>query len=53
MIFNIFVIAIIIGIFLITVVGLLTTELQEKPKSSKFRQWWSNNIIDLDDRYND
>ena len=53
MIFNIFVIIVVIGIFLIIVVGLLTTELQEKPKSNKFRQWWSNNIVDLDDRYND
>ena len=27
--------------------------LEDKPKSNKFRQWWSNNIVDLDDRYND
>lgn len=25
--------------------------LDGKPKSSKLRQWWSNNIVDLDNRY--
>ena len=25
--------------------------LDGKPKSHKFRQWWSNHIVDLDNRY--
>ena len=39
------------GILLITVVGLITATLQEKPKSNKFRQWWSNHIADMDGKY--
>ena len=27
--------------------------LTDKPKSSKLRQWWSNHICDLDNRYQD
>lgn len=29
----------------------LTEYLDSKPKSHKFRQWWSNHIVDLDNRY--
>ena len=29
----------------------LTEYLDSKPKLNKFRQWWSNNIVDLDKRY--
>ena len=25
--------------------------LEDKPKSNKFRQWWSNHIVDLDGKY--
>jgi hypothetical protein len=25
--------------------------LEDKPKSNKFRQWWSNHIVDLDGEY--
>jgi|LauGreDrversion4_2_1035121.scaffolds.fasta_scaffold445537_2 hypothetical protein len=25
--------------------------LEDKPKSNKFRQWWSNHIVDLDSKY--
>lgn len=52
MIFNIFAITAAIGIFLITTIGLLTAELQEKPKSNKFRQWWNRHIMDMDNTYN-
>ena len=33
--------------------GFMTRYLDAKSKSNKIRQWWSNNIVDLDDRYND
>lgn len=25
--------------------------LEDKPKTNKFRQWWSNHIVDLDGKY--
>lgn len=25
--------------------------LSDKPKTNKFRQWWSNHICDLDNKY--
>ena len=29
----------------------LTQHLDSKPKDNKFRQWWSNHICDLDNKY--
>jgi hypothetical protein len=52
MIINILIALILIAAFLILILGLLTEYLCTKPKSNKFRQWWSNHIVDLDDRYN-
>jgi enamine deaminase RidA (YjgF/YER057c/UK114 family) len=31
----------------------VTDYLEDKPKTNKFRQWWSNNVVDLDNRYSD
>jgi cell shape-determining protein MreC len=49
MIFNIMLILslLIVGVFKIT------DYLIDKPKSNKFRQWWSNHIADIDNRYED
>ena len=52
MIINIILIVIVIGIFFMVTIGLLTTELQKKPKSNKFRQWWNKYIVDMDGNYN-
>jgi len=30
----------------------VTEYLMDKPKT-KFRQWWSRHVVDLDNRYND
>lgn len=30
----------------------ITNYLEKKPNTNRFRKWWSNNIIDLDNRYN-
>jgi len=29
----------------------VTEYIDNKPKTNKFRQWWSNHIVDLDKRY--
>lgn len=43
-----------LSIVLLMAIIVKTTEyLQDKPKTNKFRQWWSNNIVDLDNRYSD
>lgn len=39
------------GITALTIV-VLTGYLDGKPKSNKFRKWWSKNIVDLDNLYN-
>jgi hypothetical protein len=31
----------------------VTDYLENKPKTNKFRQWWSNNMVDLDNKYSD
>jgi len=36
---------------LFILVGLITEYLELKPKTNKFRQWWSRHIVDLDNRY--
>jgi hypothetical protein len=38
------------GITALTIVT-LTGYLSGKPKSNKFRKWWSENIVDLDNLY--
>ena len=37
-------------VFLI-LIGQTTKHLDGKPKDNKFRQWWSNHICDLDNKY--
>ena len=39
------------GIIALTIV-ILTGYLDGKPKSNKFRKWWSENVVDLDNLYN-
>jgi len=51
MITNILIALILIALFLILTLGLLTEYLCNKPQSNKFRQWWSNHIVDMDDKY--
>jgi hypothetical protein len=39
-----------------TIMGLIieiTYDLEGKLKDNKFRKWWSNHIVDLDNRYHD
>ena len=38
------------GITSLTMV-VLTGYLDGKPKSNKFRKWWSKNVVDLDNLY--
>ena len=43
-------------ILAISAIGMVTifkvTEyIDNKPKTNKFRKWWSNHIVDLDKRY--
>ena len=52
MVFNIFLVTMILAIFLTISIGLLTQYLHGKSKLNKFRKWWSKHIVDLDDRYN-
>jgi len=35
------------------VFDITTKYLQDKPKTHKFRQWWSNNMVDLDDNFSE
>ena len=30
-----------------------SARLENKPRSNKFRQWWSKHVVDLDGKYND
>jgi len=39
--------------FIMVVFVKVTDYLEDKPKTNKFRQWWSNNMVDLDNRYSD
>ena len=50
---NIILTAIILSPVILISMALITRYLDNKPKSNKLRKWWSNNIVDLDDRYND
>ena len=40
-----------ISFVLMYIVDQLTQYLDSKPKDNKFRQWWSNHICDLDNKY--
>jgi hypothetical protein len=42
-----------ISFSLFLIMGLITRELDKKPKTNKFRQWWSRHIVDLDNSYDD
>ena len=47
------IITISVSLIMLLLMGFITRYLDTKPKSNKIRQWWSNHICDLDDRYND
>lgn len=40
-----------LSIGLIILIMYISTILEDKPKSSKFRQWWTKHIVDLDGKY--
>jgi hypothetical protein len=45
-----------IGLFSVPVmlgIVVITEHLSKTPRANKFRKWWSNNVVDLDDRYDD
>ena len=48
-----FIIALLVSIVTMIIIVKVTDYLEPKPKTNKFRQWWSNNIVDLDNRYSD
>jgi len=45
------VILVLISIASMVLVDMITKHLDTKPKTNKFRQWWSNNVCDLDNRF--
>lgn len=47
-IYAIFVLAFLL---LMVLVNELSNYLGDKPKTNKIRQWWSRNIVDLDNKY--
>jgi hypothetical protein len=49
--FIIFILLILLLTFIMASVFLVTDKLLNISKSNKFRKWWSNNIVDLDDKY--
>jgi hypothetical protein len=51
MMIKIFLIFAATSFILFLIMSLITRELDKKPKSNKIRQWWSNNIVDLDNHY--
>jgi hypothetical protein len=47
------ILALFINSFVLMVfVGYFTAYIDKKPKSNKVRQWWSNNVCDLDNKFN-
>jgi len=51
MIIKIYLLLILISIPIFIAI-ILTTELLVKiVKTNKFRKWWNNNVVDLDDKY--
>ena len=45
---------VLISLFMISILLIEHTSnyLEKKPKSNRFRKWWTNNIVDLDNRFN-
>jgi len=46
------IIGVVISLALMYAFDKLTQYLDKQPKDNKFRQWWSNHICDLDNKYN-
>ena len=53
MIIEIIVIAAISSIVIMFTILKVTDYLIDKPKTNKFRKWWSSHIVDLDHKYHD
>jgi hypothetical protein len=53
MIIKIFLLFCIISVASVLIMGFITYKIDKKPKSNKFRQWWSRHIVDLDNKYHD
>jgi hypothetical protein len=52
MIIKIYLLLILISIPTFVGTILITERLVKVAKTNKFRKWWTNNVVDLDDRYN-
>jgi hypothetical protein len=52
MIVKIYLLLVLISIPTFIGVILITERLVKITKTNKLRKWWSNNIVDLDDKYN-
>ena len=52
MVISILVASMLVSLCIMLIIGILTRYLYDKPKLNKFRQWWSNHVVDMDDKYN-
>jgi hypothetical protein len=53
MLFKLFILLVLFSAFTMFGIFLITDKLLNVSKSNKFRKWWSNNVVDLDNKYND
>ena len=51
MIVKIYLLLVLISMSAFTVIALITDYLMKTAKTTKFRKWWSSNVVDLDDKY--
>lgn len=50
-VFKIYLIIVLLSIPVFLGIVLVTEYLVKHPKSNKTRKWWSNNVVDLDNKY--
>jgi hypothetical protein len=53
MLFKLFILLVLFSAFIMFGIFLITDKLLNVSKSNKFKKWWSNNVVDLDNKYND
>lgn len=53
MLLKLFILLILFPVFTMFGIFLITDKLLNVSKTNKFRKWWSNNVVDLDDKYSD
>lgn len=51
LIFKIYLVLVLLSIPIFLGVILITEHLVGMSKSNKFKKWWNNNIVDLDNKY--